>query len=278
VFSLHPLALEDVVHVHQRPKVEEYEAGFYLVMRMPRFEGAVNVELEQLSLFFGPGYVVTFQEREGDCLEPVRERLRGSRGRVRQLGADYLAYTLLDAVIDAYFPILEVVGERLELLEDRVLLHPDRAVVEDIHHVKRELIAIRRAIWPLRDAVNRLEREEHPLIDRETQVYLRDCYDHCVQLVELVETYREVATGLLDVYLSSVSNRMNEVMKVLTIIATIFIPLGFVASVYGMNFDTSRSPYNMPELEWRYGYPYVLGLMAAMVIGLLVYFRVKRWI
>ncbi len=277
LFELHPLALEDVVHTHQRAKVEEYASGYYLVVRIPHLVDSC-MELEQISIFLGERFVVTFQEREGDSFEPIRERIRTAHGRIRSLGPDYLVYALLDAVVDSYFPFVEAYGDRLEDLEDRILTDPDKTVINAIHEIKRDLLLIRRAVWPLREAVNLLLRDGSKQIGEETRLYLRDVYDHTIQLVELTETQREIASGLLDVYLSSVSNRMNEVMKVLTIIATIFIPLSFVTGVYGMNFDVSRSPWNMPELHWRYGYPFALGLMAAIAIGLLLYFRRKRWL
>ncbi len=278
VFDLHPLALEDVVHTHQRAKVEPYPFGHYVVVRMPRVDEERGLDLEQVSIFFGPRFVVTFQEREGDCFEAVRERLRRARGRARRCGPDYLAYAILDAIVDSYFPHVEAYGDRLEELEDRILASPDQRVVGELHTVKRDLLMIRRAVWPLREAVNTLAREEHENISEDTRLYLRDVYDHTVQLVELTETQREMASGMLDVYLSSVSNRMNEIMKVLTIIATIFIPLSFVASLYGMNFEHERSPWNMPELDWRYGYPFALAIMALIAGGLLLFFRRKRWI
>jgi magnesium transporter len=277
IFDLHPLALEDVVHTHQRPKVEEYPSSLYLTVRTPEILDEA-LDLEQISFFLGEGFVLTFQERDGDCFEPVRERLRRSRGKVRRCGPDYLAYALLDAIVDSYFPHVESYGDRLEELQDQILTRPDQALVHEIHSIKRDLLAIRRTVWPLREAINGLLREEHAAIREETRLYLRDVYDHTVQLVELTELHREVVSGLLDIYLSSVSNRMNEVMKVLTIIATIFIPLSFVASVYGMNFDREASPFNMPELGWRYGYPFALGLMASIATGLLVYFRRRGWL
>ncbi|HJL15995.1 MAG TPA: magnesium/cobalt transporter CorA [Sandaracinaceae bacterium LLY-WYZ-13_1] len=278
LFDLHPLALEDVVHPHQRAKVEDYPSGVFLVLRMPSVDDDDGLELEQVSVFFGESYVVTFQEHEGDCFEPIRNRLRQRRGRLRKNGADYLAYALLDAVIDAYFPAVEAYGERLEDLEDRILEDPREKHVSELHAVKRDLAGIRRAVWPLREAVNLMLRDENPLLTADTRLYLRDAYDHTIQLVELVESHREIASGLLDVYLSSVSNRMNEVMKVLTIIATIFIPLSFVAGLYGMNFDPQASPYNMPELGWRYGYPAALGVMLSIALGMLWFFRRKRWL
>src|SRR5262245_7632857 len=233
---------------------------------------------EQLSLFLGPDFVITFQERPGDCLEPVRERIRKQETRVREADAGYLAYAILDAVTDHYFPILEAYGERLEALEDRIVARPDRAVVAEIHDMKRELLYIRRAVWPQREALNTLVRDEIPHITAETRLYLRDCYDHSVRIIDLVETYREVCSDLMDLYLSSISNRMNEIMKVLTIISTLFIPLTFVVGIYGMNFDPQSSPLNMPELKWYFGYPMCLALMIAIAIAQLFYFRHKGWI
>ncbi len=276
IFGLHKLALEDVVHAHQRAKVDEYGATLYIVLRLP--EPGERLDSEQLSLFLGRNFVVTFQERAGDSFEPVRERIRSGKGALRASGPDYLAYALLDAGIDSAFPVLEALGERLEDLEDELVVRPRRGTVAEIHGIKRDLLAVRRAVWPLREMLNALGRESTPLVAAETRLYLRDCYDHVVQIIELLETYREIASGLLDVYLSSLSNRMNEIMKVLTIIATIFIPLGFIASLYGMNFDTQASPWNMPELTWRLGYPFALGVMAAVAGGLLFWFRRRGWL
>lgn len=276
IFELHHLALEDVVNVHQRPKVEEYGEHLFIVLRMAQLNGHVGTE--QVSIFLGDGYVLTFQERPGDCFEPVRDRLRRHRGRIREGGADYLAYALIDAVIDAYFPVLETYGEAIEDLEDELAEQVDSSIAARVHAVKRDLLTLRRAIWPLREMVNALLRDRSPRITEATAVYLRDCYDHAIQLLDIVETYRDIASGLIDLYLSALSNRLNEVMKVLTIIATIFIPLSFVAGVYGMNFAPRASPYNMPELEWYYGYPFALGLMAAVAAGLVYYFYRKGWI
>jgi magnesium transporter len=237
-----------------------------------------RLESEQISIFVGKNFVLTFQEREGDCFEPVRERIRAGRGRIRKEGPDYLTYAIIDAVVDNYFPILEHYGERIEGLEAEVITSTTDETIAKIHDIKRDLLSLRRAIWPKREALSALSREPQPVFSDETRVYLRDCYDHTVQLMDMVETYRELASGLMDVYLTSVSNRMNEVMKVLTIIATIFIPLGFVAGVYGMNFNQETSAFNMPELGWKYGYLYCLGLMAVIAAGLLVYFRRKGWL
>jgi magnesium transporter len=275
-FGLHPLALEDAVHVHQRGKVEAYADHLFIVARMVRLTD--RLETEQLGIFLGKGFVITFQEQPGDCLDPVRERIRKGGGRLRSHGADYLTYALLDAVVDHYFPILEEFGERLEQLEADVVANPDSTIITRIHHTKRDLLALRRTLWPQREALNSLLREPSPLISEDIRVYLRDCYDHSVQIIELLETFREIAGGMLDVYLSSLSNRMNEIMKMLTMIATIFIPLSFIAGVYGMNFDPAASPWNMPELEWYLGYPAALLLMLVVGIGLLLHFRRQRWL
>jgi magnesium transporter len=275
-FSLHGLALEDVVNLHQRPKVEEYAENVFIVTRM--IDPGPPLTTEQLSMFLGERFLLTFQERPGDCFEPVRVRLRAGRGQIRSRNVDYVAYALLDAVIDGYFPVLETSGERLEVLEDSVMEQSADIQVKQIHEIKRELLHLRRAIWPQREMINALIRESSPFVTGQTRIYLRDCYDHTVQLMDIVETYREIATGLVDVYLSRMSTRLNEIMKVLTIISTIFIPLSFITGLYGMNFDRQMSPWNMPELGWYYGYPMVLGLMAVMAVGMLYYFYRKGWI
>ncbi|HRY25137.1 MAG: magnesium/cobalt transporter CorA [Geminicoccaceae bacterium] len=274
-FGVHPLAVEDAVNTHQRPKAESYDGHVFVVFRMLTAES--GAEGEQVAMAVGRDFVLTFQERPGDCFEPVRERLRHGKGRVRQLGPDYLGYALIDAAVDSYFPYLETLGEEIEDLEDMVVKDPEPGHVERVHRVKRDLLSLRRAVWPMREMLNALLRDEHEEISATTRTYLRDAYDHAIQLMDMVETYREIATSLLDVYLSSQSARMNEIMKVLTIISTIFIPLGFIASLYGMNFDTS-SPWNMPELAWRFGYPAVLGLMAAIAFGLLWSFFRRGWL
>jgi magnesium transporter len=274
-FELHPLAVEDITNTHQRPKVEVYDKDLFIVFRMITPGGPVDGE--QVSLVVGPGHVLTFQERPGDCFAPVRERLRRGQGRIRANAADYLAYALIDAAIDGYFPVLESMGEEIERLEDELLLQPTPQHVKRLHHLKRELLVLRRAIWPLRELLAALLRDETNVIAATTLPYLRDAYDHTVQLMDIVETYREITTGLLDVYLSSQSTRLNEVMKVLTIIATIFMPMSFIASLYGMNFDTTY-PWNMPELGWPFGYAMALGTMAAIATGLVWWFKRKGWL
>lgn len=284
IFGLHPLALEDIVNLHQRPKVETYDSCLFIVLRMPvAFPSAVGLspprlETEQVTLALGSDFVVTFQERPGDSFDPVRHRLRSPDSQIRQRGPDYLAYTLIDAAIDGFFPILEAYGEQVEKLEDDVVISPGNRQIIRIHELKRNLLTARRALWPLRDMVNALQREDSPLIEKQTLIYLRDCHDHATQLIDMIETYREICSGLIEVHLSTVSNRMNEVIKVLTIISTIFIPLTFIVGVYGMNFDPTAGPLAMPELGWRYGYPAILLLMALIAAGLMIWFRSKGWI
>ena len=276
LFGIHRLALEDIVNVHQRPKVEEFDHHLFIVTRM--LARPAEKETEQVSIFLGKGYVVTFQEKPGDVFEPVRQRLRRGSGHIRKVGADYLAYALLDAVIDGYFPALELRGEEVEHLENLVVSRPREKLLGTIHETKRVLLDLRRAVWPQREMLSALMRQEGGFIEDRTKVYLRDCYDHTIQLIDIIETYREVCSGLVETYLSSLSNRMNEIMKVLTIMATVFIPLGFIAGLYGMNFDPKTSPWNMPELGWKYGYPYALGLMAAVAGGLMWWFWRRGWI
>jgi magnesium transporter len=279
MLGLHRLAVEDTINTHQRAKVEHYRNHMYLVAHMAC--PGEEFHTEQLSLFLGSNFVITFQEgHPGDPFEPIRSRIRSGNGggQLRQAGADYLAYSLIDAVIDGYFPILEGVGERLEAFEDEILSHPTSQIATHVHQVKRDLMALRRTMWPLREAMNSLVRDTNPLITQETKLYLRDCYDHTIRIIDFVETYRELGSDLMDLYLSSINQRMTEVMKVLTIISTIFIPLTFIAGLYGMNFHTERSPWNMPELTWYLGYPFSLSMMAAVSVGMLFFFRRKGWI
>jgi magnesium transporter len=275
-YGLHPLAIADIVHVDQRPKVESYDDHLFIVLRLPHQDPGFFTE--QLSIVLGRGFVLTFQEREGDCFDPVRDRLRQTGSPIRGRSSDYLAYRLIDTLIDSYFPILERLGERIEDLEEHVLAAPAPARATAIHRARRQLLELRRVLWPQREVASRLAREELPGIDPANRVFLRDCADHAFQLLDMVEVQRELAASLLDLHLSGLSARMNEIMKLLTIIATIFIPLGFIAGLYGMNFDPDISPYNMPELEWRFGYVYALALMAAVAFGLLGLFYRRGWI
>jgi len=270
--DLHPLIVEDIVHTGQRPKIEEYDAHLFVVLRMLRWSDARDeIDDEQVTFVLGPTWVVSFQERTGDVFDPVRERLLTNRGRLRKRGADYLLYALMDAVVDHYFAVLETLGERIEALGERMTEDPKRSDLDAIRWLKRELLFMRKAVWPLREVLGGMLRDESERIVEGTRPYLRDVYDHTIQIIDTVETFRDMVSGLMDVYLSSISNRMNEVMKVLTIIATIFIPLSFLAGLYGMNFAF------MPELQWKYGYFAVLGVMLATGIGMLAYFKRRRW-
>jgi magnesium transporter len=276
LFGLHALALEDVVNVHQRSKVEAYDQHLFIVARMMHL--AESLETEQISIFLGSNFVLTFQQgHPGDCFDPVRERIRTHSGKIRSRPTDYLAYAILDAVIDSYFPIVEHYGDRLDEIDEQLSANQGPAVSARIHEVRSDLLLLRRAIRPHREALNALVRDEHSLVSSETRVFLRDCYDHTVQLIELLEVYRETCIDLRDYFVSLVSQRMNQVMKVLTVIATIFMPLSFIAGVYGMNFNT-LVPGNMPELNLPYGYFLALGGMASVAIGLLLFFYRNRWI
>ncbi|MBW4579414.1 MAG: magnesium/cobalt transporter CorA [Tildeniella nuda ZEHNDER 1965/U140] len=279
VFSLHPLVLEDIVNVPQRPKIEEYDEQLLIIARMVTMKSSGNGFVsEQVSLVLGRHYLLTVQEEpDYDCFGPVSERIRTNKGTIRKHGADYLAYALLDSIIDGFFPVLEEYGEKIEDLEAEVVENPSRQTLEKIHAIKRELLGLRRAIWPQRDAINALIRDGNALISPDVTIYLRDCYDHAIQVLDMVETYRELAASLMDVYLSSVSNKMNEIMKLLTVISSIFIPLTFIAGIYGMNFNTEKSPFNMPELNWYWGYPLAMGFMALIAFGMVFLFWRRGW-
>jgi magnesium transporter len=272
-FAIHPLIQEDILHTGQRPKMEDMESYIFVVARMLVYNDETGeIESEQVSLILGANYVISFQEKVGDIFDPVRERIRNGRGRIRRMKADYLAYALVDTLVDNYFIILENLGEKIEGMEDELVANPTPETLQTIHILKREMIFLRKSVWPLREVISSLERGESSLIYESTGMYFRDVYDHTIQVMDTVETYRDMVSGMLDTYLSSLSNRMNEVMKVLTIIATIFIPLTFVAGIYGMNFEF------MPELKWHWGYFAALGLMVVIFIGMVFYFRRKRWL
>lgn len=276
-FNLHPLVLEDVVNVPQRQKVEDYDDQLLIIARMvlPHPEG-VGFVSEQVSFILHQKVLLTIQEEPyHDSFDPVRKRIRLKKGLIRKMGPDFLTYALLDAIIDGFFPVLEIYGERLEILEDEILANPTRETLNQVHALKRELMTLRRLSWSQRDTLSALLRDDSQLISREVQVYLRDCYDHSIQILDMVETYRDFAASLMDVYLSSVSNKMNEVMKVLTVISTIFIPLTFISGLYGMNFNPQVSPLNMPELSWYWGYPAVLAAMF-LISGSLSYLFWRR--
>jgi magnesium transporter len=273
LFNLHPLTLEDIVNTGQTPKIEDYSSYLFVVLKMLHYDEKMDVlDTEQVSLCLGPNFLISFlEEKCKDIFHPVRERIRNFRGRIRKAGADYLAYTLIDMIVDNYFVILEKLGEKMELLEEKVMSEPTQKVLHELNILKREMIFLRRSVWPLREVLNTLERGESSLIQTSTRLYLRDVYDHSIRIIETIEAYRDILAGILDIYLSSISNRINAVMKVLTIIATIFMPLTFIAGVYGMNFRY------MPELGWRLGYPLILILMAALGISMLLFFRKKKW-
>ncbi len=279
LFGLHQLALEDVINTGQRPKVDDYSEQLFIVIAHPVIDiNDANVKTTQLSLFVGHNFVISFHPGKHDPFNPVRQRLRDHAGRIRSRGADYLLYALIDMVIDEGFPVLELLGDEIEQLEEEMLGTPTRSSMHRLHHLKRSLILLRRMLWPQREVLNRLVHDDTGIISDQNQVYYRDCYDHTIQIMDLLETYRDMVTGLLDIYLSSVSYRLNEIMRVLTVIATIFIPLTFIVGVYGMNFADTDSPWAMPELHWYYGYPLVWLVMVAVVAVMLFYFRRRKWL
>lgn len=271
-FAIHPLVLEDILNTHQRPKQEDYGEYLYIVLQAFVLEADGTLASEQVSLIVGEGYLLSFQESGRDLFRAVRERIDSCKGRIRREGADYLAYSLIDTVVDNYFVVLEALGERLEDLEETLVTAPGQDALQEIHTLKREMLFFRKALWPLREVVGALSRGESPLLKQDTLPYVRDAYDHTIQVIDTLETYRDIVSGLLDIYLSSISNRMNQIMKVLTIISTIFIPLTFIAGVYGMNFE------NMPELKWEYGYYAILLVMFAVSLVMLRFFRTRKWL
>jgi magnesium transporter len=274
LFSLHPLTQEDIVNTGQSPKIEDYEDYIFIVLKMLYYNETTNeIEVEQVSLCVGSHFVISFQEEmKRDVFNSVRERIGSGKSRTRRMGANYLTYILIDAVVDSYFLILEKIGEKIELLEEKVVTEPTEKVLHEIHRFKREMIFVRKSVWPLREVIGSMERGDSTLFHESMHIYLRDVYDHTIRIIETIETFRDILSSLLDIYLSSISNRINAVMKVLTIIATIFMPLTFLAGVYGMNFK------HMPELEWHWGYPAVLLVMASIGITMLAYFRKKNWL
>lgn len=272
-FNLHPLIVEDITNIQQRPKVEEYEDSLFVVLKMLYFDKTGKLAIEHISFILGKNHVISFQEADGDVFTDIRNRIETGKGRIRSMGTDYLLYVLMDAVVDNYFSLIEKMGDKIEDLEDT--LFEDKAtdnITSEIQDLKREILKIRRAVFPLREVVSRIEKSEHPLISEKVQFYLRDLYDHIIQVSENIEIYREMTWGLMDMYMTTISNKMNEVMKVLTIIASIFIPLTFLAGIYGMNFD------NIPELHYKYGYHVLIGIMVLLFVGLLYFFKRKKWL
>jgi len=272
-FDLHPLLLEDVLNTNQRPKADDFESCLFVVLKMLSYDDEkAKIRAEQISLVLGSHYVITFQESVGDVFGMVRDRIKNTKWRIRKLGVDYLLYALIDCIVDHYFIVLEKMADKIESLQEKVASDPSQETLQQIHELKSEMIFFRKSVWPVRELVNSLLRSESALIKKTTEIYLRDVYDHAVQIIDAMETYREMISGMLDIYLSSISNRMNAVMKVLTIIATIFIPLTFIAGIYGMNFEY------MPELKWHWAYPAVWLIMAAAAIIMLLYFKKKKWL
>ena len=272
-FGIHPLVQEDILHTNQRPKVEDYGSYLFLVLKMLYYdEKQHGLSWEQVSLLVGHNCVMSFQERPGDVFDPIRERLRMKKGRIRKMGPDYLGYALLDAIVDNYFIILEKYGDKIEALEDKLMEDLDQNIAQEIHLIKKDMIFLRKQVWPIREVISKLQRSESELIKDDTIVYIRDIYDHTIQVIDSMDSLHEVLSGLHDVYLSSMSNKMNEIMKVLTIFAAIFIPLTFLAGIYGMNFEY------MPELRWRWGYYIILVCMLALGTGMILYFKKKKWI
>jgi len=272
-FAMHPLTLEDILNTGQRPKTEVFDGHLFSVLKMIRYDETTrSLDIEQVSFILGKDYVITFQERPGDVMDALRDRIAQGKGSIRRRGADYLLYSIIDLIIDHYFISMESIGDDIEELEAQVLDEPSPALAKELHRIKRELLFLRKAIWPMREQIALLLREEHPLIATDTMPYLRDLQDHTVQVIDTVETFRDMLGGLLDVYLSSISNRMNDVMRILTIIATIFIPLTFLAGIYGMNFDV------MPELHHPLGYPAVLGVCAVTAVAMIAFFKRKGWL
>ncbi len=272
-FDIHPLTLEDVLNTGQRPKTEDYESYIYTVLKMMLLDKErEEIIVDQVSIIIGPNYILSFQERHGDVFDPVRERFENPASRLRKNGVDYLAYSLIDAVVDNYFLILEHFGDEIEYLEDGLVIQPRPEILTAIQKYKRDMIILRKSVWPLRELINGLQRVESDLIKETTRIYLRDIYDHTIQVIDSVEDFRDILASMVDIYLSSISYRMNDVMKVLTVIATIFIPLTFIAGVYGMNFEY------MPELKWRWGYPAVMLGMTLLGVSMFAYFKKRRWV
>ena len=273
-FGLHPLAVEDILNMEERPKMEDFGDYILIILKIPyHYDNRSNeIETEQISLVLGPNFVISFQQEERDVFNPIREQIRNGKGRIRKSGADYLAYALVDSIVDTYFIVLEQLGESMESMEEELVTNPIPQTLQTIHNLKREMILLRKSVWPFREIVSRLERGESPLIKEPTTIFLSDVHDHTLEVIETVETYRDMLASMLDIYLTSVSNKMNEVMKVLTIIATIFIPLTFITGVYGMNFRY------MSELGWRWGYPMVWLVMIGIGVLMLIYFRKKKWL
>ena len=272
-FGIHPLTQEDIVNLGQRPKAEDFDDYLYIVFKMLSYrDGMDQIESEQVSLILGSNFLISFQEVPGDVMAPVRERIAKGKGRIRKAGCDYLAYALIDSVVDHYFLVLEAFGEKIEELEAELLSDPTPNSLQHLYAMKRDVIFFRKQVWPIREMLNRLVKEESPLIDKSVDVFISDVYDHTIQIIDTIESFRDLMAGLLDIYLSTISNRMNAIMKMLTIMATIFIPLTFIAGIYGMNFDY------MPELKWHWAYPALWAIFISIFVGMLAWFKHKKWL
>jgi magnesium transporter len=272
-FKLHPLTIEDIVNTHQRPKIDEFAEYIFVALKKVVYSPTEDViEIEQVSLILGDNYVISFQEKACSGFELIRERIRTAKGRIRTMKADYLVYALMDDVVDNYFSAVEHIGDIIEDIDERIIDNPLKNDIHKVHRLKRDLMGLRKAVWPLREEIGALQKNISPLISAETGLFLRDLYDHTIQIIDIIETLRDLIGSMHDTYLSSISNRMNEIMKVLTIISTVFIPLTFITGLYGMNFE------NMPELKWPWGYYFVWGVMAVIVVGLVSFFRRKKWL
>jgi magnesium transporter len=272
LFSIHPLTIADIVNIPQRPKVEDYGEYIFFVSQMVVMNEDKEIDIEQVSVVIGKSFVLTFQEKPGDVFDTIRKRIRQNKSIIRKNGSDYLGYTIIDALIDGYYPVLEVIGEQLEDLEDEVVFNPTKKTVEKIYKSKRDLLNLRRSIWPMRGALNSLIRDESKLIKKNTKIFLRDVYDHVVQVIDVVEVYRELSGSFMDIYLSSLSNKTNDIMKTLTIISTIFIPLSFLAGIYGMNFE------HMPELSYKWAYPIFWCIVISIILIMLTFFYRRGWL
>ncbi len=279
-FLVHPLVQEDILNTTQRPKVDVFDEYVFIVIKMHSVaaqENRAGLDLEQISFLLGANFLITFQEQKSPVFDQVRKRLAENKGRIRKMGPDYLAYALIDAIIDNFFTTLEQIGEEIESLEEVLVTNPTPVTLQRIHVLKRKIILLRKSVWPLREVISALQRDDVPIISQAIGIYLKDLYDHTIHIIDTVETFRDVIAGMLDIYLSSISIRMNEIMKVLTMFTAIFIPLTLIAGIYGMNFNTAQSPWNMPELNWYWGYPFAIGLMACLGFGMVVYFKKKKW-
>ena len=279
IFEVHSLVLEDILNVNHSPKIEEHDSYLFLILKMIDYDKTNDVPtIEQVSMIFGENYVITFQENVGDVFNVLRERIRASKGRIRKTGADYLMYRLLDSIVDNYLITLEYVDDKIQMLEENLLEIADDSFLKEIHTLRKEILRLRRAVYPMRDITYYLQKGESPLIKKSTIIFTRDLYDHIKNNIETIENAREIINGVLEVHLTNASHKMNQIVKLLTIISTIFIPLTFIVGIYGMNFNTEASPHNMPELNWKYGYLFIMSIMVVIALCLIYFFKRKKWL